>query len=100
VYRDSLKKIVDVLGRTGVRFHAFRRFRESVLQRSEARDLLIHFWMGHADREMSSRYGKQLIEDVPFRQQWTEKVGLGFTLPAEKAVVRQLGQPEGTTKAA
>ena len=83
VYRDSLKKIVDVLGRTGVRFHAFRRFRESVLQRSEARDLLIHFWMGHADREMSSRYGKQLIEDVPFRQQWAEKAGLGFTLPAE-----------------
>jgi hypothetical protein len=56
--------------------------------------------MGHTDREISSRYGKQLIEDVPFRQQWAEKVGLGFTLPAEKAVVRQLGQPEGTTKAA
>jgi hypothetical protein len=43
VYHDSLKKIVDAPGRRGVRFHAFRRFRESVLQRSDARDLLIHF---------------------------------------------------------
>jgi integrase len=91
VYRHSLKKIVDALGRRGVRFHAFRRFRESVLQRSEARDLLIHFWMGHADREMSSRYGKQLIEDVQFRQQWAEKVGLGFTLPVEQPSVWQVG---------
>jgi hypothetical protein len=65
----------------GVRYHAFRRFRESVLLRSECRYILINFWMGHADAEMSSRYGMQLLEDVAFRQEWAKKVGLGFDLP-------------------
>jgi hypothetical protein len=37
--------------------------------------------MGHENADMSSRYGKQLTEDAEFRQQWTEKVGLGFELP-------------------
>lgn len=26
-------------------------------------------------------YGKQLVEDVKYRKQWAEKVGLGFELP-------------------
>ena len=43
--------------------------------------MLINFWMGHADSEMSSRYGMQLLEDVVFRQEWAKKVGLGFDLP-------------------
>ena len=30
---------------------------------------------------MSTRYGKQLAEDVEYRKQWAEKVGLGFDLP-------------------
>ncbi len=69
------------MGRERVRFHAFRRFREATLQRSEVRQILIDFWMGHENSDMSSRYGKQLTEDVEFRQQWAEKVGLGFQLP-------------------
>jgi len=59
-------------------FHSLRRFRESVLQRSECRNLLINAWMGHRDPEMSSRYGKQLLEDVAFRRSWAEKVGTGW----------------------
>ncbi|HVB58828.1 MAG TPA: hypothetical protein VNE63_20680 [Candidatus Acidoferrales bacterium] len=60
-------------------FHSLRRFRESVLQRSECRNLLINFWMGHSDKEISTRYGKQqLLADVAFRKSWAEKVGLGF----------------------
>ena len=69
------------MGRERVRFHAFRRFREATLQRSEVRQILIDFWMGHENSDMLSRYGKQLTEDVEFRQQWAEKVGLGFQLP-------------------
>ncbi len=34
--------------------------------------------MAHDDSGMSSRYAKQLTEDVEFRQGWAEKVGLGF----------------------
>jgi len=70
-----------------VRFHAFRRFREATLQRSEVRQILIDFWMGHENSDMSSRYGKQLTEDAEFRQQWAEKVGLGFQLPDLSDVV-------------
>jgi len=37
--------------------------------------------MGHENPDMSTRYGKQLVEDVKYRKQWAEKVGLGFELP-------------------
>ena len=33
------------------------------------------------DPDMSTRYGKQLVEDVKYRKRWAEKVGLGFELP-------------------
>ena len=81
VFRHGLRPILKEMGRERVRFHAFRRFREATLQRSEVRQLLIDFWMGHENSDMSSRYGRQLTEDVEFRQQWAEKVGLGFQLP-------------------
>jgi len=87
VYRDSLGPILRKVGRDRVRFHAFRRFREATLQRSEVRQILIDFWMGHENSDMSSRYGKQLTEDAEFRQQWAEKVGLGFQLPDLSDVV-------------
>lgn len=60
-------------------FHSLRRFRESVLQRSECRNILINAWMGHADREMSTRYGRQLLEDKEYRKEWTARVGIGFS---------------------
>jgi hypothetical protein len=59
----------------------FRRFREAVLQRSEARQILINYWMGHPNPSMGDRYGKQLVEDVEYRQEQAKKVGLGFDLP-------------------
>jgi hypothetical protein len=61
--------------------HAFRRFRESVLLKSECRQILIDYWMGHENPDMSTRYGRQLVEDVKYRKEWAEKVGLGFELP-------------------
>jgi integrase len=59
-------------------FHSLRRFRESVLQRSECRNLLINYWIGHRDPEMGSRYAKQLLEDVAFRREWAMRVGTGW----------------------
>ena len=61
-------------GGLNVRFHAFRRFRQAVLEKSEVRQLLIDYWLGHDNPDMSSRYGKQLTEDVEFRQEWAERV--------------------------
>ena len=46
-----------------------------------AATLLMDSWMGHANRHMSGRYGKQLLDNVRWRQECTAKVGLGFTLP-------------------
>src|ERR1700674_3971419 len=81
--QDSLGSILKEMGRneTGTRFNAFRRFREAVLQRSEARQILIDYWMGHSNPSMGDRYGKQLLEDVEYRQEQVKKVGLGFDLP-------------------
>jgi integrase len=81
LFRDGFKTILKKMGRTGVRFHAFRRFRESVLLASDARQILIDYWMGHENPDMSTRCGKQLVQDVKYRKQWAEKVGLGFELP-------------------
>jgi len=83
IARDSLSPILKEMGRneTGTRFNVFRRFREAVLQRSEARQILIDYWMGHSNPSMGDRYGKQLVEDVEYRQEQAKKVGLGFDLP-------------------
>jgi hypothetical protein len=80
LYRDGLKAILKDMGRGKVRFHAFRRFRQAVLEKSEVRQLLIDFWLGHDNPDMSSRYAKQLTEDEEFRQEWVEKVGLCFVV--------------------
>jgi hypothetical protein len=82
IKRDSLSPILKKMGRAevGTRFNVFRHLRESVLQRNEVRQIQIDYWMGHSNASMSVRYGKQLVEDVEFRQQQVRK-GLGFELP-------------------
>ena len=82
IARDSLEDILQEMGRgeAGTLFNVFRRFREVVLQRSDARQILIDYWMGHSNASMGDRYGRQLVEDIEYRQQ-VKKVGLGFELP-------------------
>ena len=94
IARDSLHPILKEMRRESAGFHDFRRFREAVLRMSEARTLLINYWMGHADREMSRRYGKQLVSNIQWRQECTGKVGIGFNLlkAESKTVVAQFGQ--------
>jgi integrase len=84
IARDNLHPILKRMGRESAGFHTFRRFRESILQMSEARTLLIDFWMGHANGEMSGRYGKQLLDNVQWRRDCAAKVGLGFAIPTEE----------------
>jgi integrase len=92
ITRDSLHRILKKMGRESAGFHPFRRFRGSILQRSEARTLLIDYWMGHANGEMSGRYGKQLLENVVWRQECAAKVDLDFTLSAPKEQPQIVGQ--------
>ena len=58
-------------------FHCFQRFRESVLQKSDAHALSVDYWMGHENRDRGTRHAKQLIEDVAWGRLWTRKIGLG-----------------------
>lgn len=104
VDRDSLSPILKEMGRnnTGTRFNVFRRFREAVLQRSEVRQILIDYWMGHSNQSMGDRYGKQLVEDVEYRQKQVKKVGLGFDLPPSLFGLRglQIARNDGNKEAA
>ena len=93
INRDGLGPVLEEMGRdaAGTRFNIFRRFREAVLQRSEARQLLIDYWMGHSSNtSMADRYGKQLVEDVEYRQEQVKKVGLGFAPPQSLLGLRGL----------
>jgi len=62
-----------------VGFHAFRRFRLTWLRKNSVPRDLERFWMGHASEEVGDLYSK-LKEDVAFRQEWAERIGLGFEL--------------------
>ncbi len=101
VLRDSLHPALLALKQPRAGFHCFRRFRESVLQMSDARNLLVDYWMGYENREMGTRYAKQLLENIEWRREWAEKVGLGFKLPSLPLGIGQLGQPsEAKTQSA
>jgi integrase len=74
IIRDSLSKL-NVEG-----FHTFRRFRASQLRRFRVPWDLEKFWMGHANKDVTDKYAEQLKDDVEYRQEWAEKIGLGFEL--------------------
>lgn len=101
IKRDSLSSILKKMSRAeaGTRFNVFRRLREAVLQRSEVRQILIDYWMGHSNPSMADRYGKQLVEDVEYRQEQVKKVGLGFDLPPSLFGLRGLRILEGNAAA-
>jgi integrase len=74
------RNVLRVLHRAKhVGFHAFRRFRLTRLRKNGVPKDLERLWMGHAPEEVGDLYSK-LKEDVPFRQQWAERAGLGFEL--------------------
>jgi integrase len=97
IARDNLHPLLKKMGCGSAGFHTFRRFRESVLQMSDARNMLIDFWMGHANSEMGGRYGKQLLANIRWRQECVATIGLGFTLPVNsgEAVIDKFGQVFG-----
>jgi len=66
--------------------HAFRRYRITWLRKNMVPEDLITFWLGHAGKTVTDTYSK-LRDDADFRKQVAEKVGLGFELPSENAVV-------------
>jgi integrase len=79
LWRDGFETVARDLS-LDVSFHSFRRLREAVLQMSDVRQLVIDYWMGHENPDMSTRYGKQLRRNSKFLAEQAEKVGLGFDL--------------------
>jgi integrase len=73
----NVLRILHNVKRVG--FHAFRRFRLTWLRKNGIPKDLERLWMGHASEEVGDLYSK-LKEDVAFRQEWAERIGVGFEL--------------------
>jgi len=83
VLKLSLHPLLKRLGQPKSGAHAFRRFRTTWLRKQSAPEDLIRFWLGHANRSVTDVYSK-LKEDVTFRKNVAEQVGIGFELLTEK----------------
>jgi integrase len=81
ILRRSLHPILADLNHPKCGAHAFRRFRLTHIRKQGVPRDLEHFWMGHGDEEIGDIYSK-LKEDLAFRQEVTQRIGLGFKLPS------------------
>lgn len=75
------RNVLGVLhGTKKVGLHAFRRFRTEVLRRARVPEDLITMWLGHAKETVTDFYAGGLKNDSAWRQEWCERVGLGYSL--------------------
>lgn len=65
-------------------FHALRRHRITHLRGAGAPEDILRFWVGHAPENVTDRYSK-LAQDIGFRKEWAEKIGVGFKLGDKNA---------------
>jgi hypothetical protein len=63
-------------------FHSLRRWRVSYLKSIGTPDSLLKTWIGHSlnGNDITARYDKS-ADDKLWRQEWANKVGIGFDLP-------------------
>jgi hypothetical protein len=59
--------------------------RATWLRKQRAPEDLIRFWLGHAKGSITDGYSK-LSDDLEFRTEVAEKVGVGFAVPAYELV--------------
>jgi hypothetical protein len=71
----------ETMKRQKAGFDAFRRFRASWLHKNRAAEDLIWFWPQHANQSVTNAYSR-LSVDFEFRRDRSEKIGLGFEIPA------------------
>jgi hypothetical protein len=69
-----------------------RRFRTTWLRKQRTPEDLIRFWLGHAKQSVTDGYSK-LRDDVEFRKQVAENVGIGF-----ESVPKLVPNPVNLTK--
>ena len=86
VLRDSLRPTLEKLEHVKGGFNIFRRYRITLLGKSDCPDALKHFCSGHAHTLISERCAK-LLGEREYRMEWAERIGLGFKIPGS------VGQP-------
>jgi integrase len=75
------RNVLAILHRTkAVGFHAFRRFRAENLRRARTPEDLTGLWLGHARKTITDLYAGGLQQDISWRREWCDRVGLGFSL--------------------
>lgn len=89
VLRRSLHPMLESLHVSKAGFHSFRRFRATHLSKSKVPDDLKKFWMGHAKTNQTEEY-VQLFDEVKYRREVADTIGLGFDLLPEKPIVRNV----------
>jgi len=89
VLRRSLHPVLQSLKVPKSGFHSFRRFRATHLSKSRVPDDLKKFWMGHAKTNQTEEYVK-LFDEVEYRRQVADSIGMGFDLLPEKPIVRNV----------
>jgi integrase len=86
IQRNALRALHKAAGRK-VGFHALRRFRTETLRRARVPEDLIRYWMAHQKQSITDFYADGLKNDVEWRRQWCDTVGLGFGLQGLQKVV-------------
>jgi integrase len=91
ILRRELHPILEKLGQPKCGAHVYRRFRLTHLRMHNVPKDLEHFWMGHDGEEIGDIYSK-LKNDVAFRQEVTNRIGLGFEIPSKSAPIGRNGR--------
>src|SRR5258708_4891108 len=97
ILRDGLNPLLTKLNlkQNGKAFHSFRRFRVMHLRKVRVPWDLEKFWIGHANKDVTDKYAAHFYEDVEWRKDVADKIGLRIALPASIEIsIGQLGQPE------
>ena len=89
VLRRSLHPMLESLEVPKAGFHSFRRFRATHLSKSRVPESLVKFWMGHAESNQTEEYVK-LFDEVVYRREVADSIGLGFEIMPEKPIVRNV----------
>jgi integrase len=84
--RRGLHPALRKLGQPKAGLHSLRRFRLTWLRKNRIPADLERFWMGHENENVGDDYSK-VKDDLAFRLEQAETVGLGFEIPQTTTVV-------------
>lgn len=77
----SARNALDTAIGKGVGYHAFRRFRTTILRKARCNEGVLRFWLGHAGIRSISDVYDRTASDEQFRRAEADRIGLGFDLP-------------------